>query len=279
MSEPRPTLRPRAGPSASSARVRGAYPRDVTALRRTLAALLGAARGGVSVVAFLVVIGALVWLLVGRQAQVSGATTSQPTLLAAASDEPSSMPLDPAPTPQLGASEVATSPASSEPTLEATADPTATPVPATPKPTPRPTPRPTSNPTHDPAPEPTPRLGTASGSFGQTLSVDGVKVRMSLRDPSQNPPINCGTSDDPAMQGYTDIVSYDLRITWPDPADATEPWIAVGATPYHSLWFDPQVASGVDVVFATCKRPADSFKAMVELAPNGDPVLQRFKFS
>ena len=43
--------------------MRGAYPRDVTAFRHSLAALLGAARGGVSVVAFLVVIGALVWLL------------------------------------------------------------------------------------------------------------------------------------------------------------------------------------------------------------------------
>lgn len=258
--------------------MRGAYPRDVTAFRHFLAALLGAARGGVSVVGFLVVVGALVWLLAGNSSG-AGATPSAPLLMAAASVEPSAAEIDPRSGTPSGlsprASHGPSAPSTSAPTLDPTPSPTATPAPATPKPTPKPT----AKPTHDPAPEPTPRLGIASGSFGQTLTVDGVKVRMDRRAPSQDPTIRCGLTDDPEMQGFTEVVSYDLRITWPDPADASEPWIAVGATPFNVLWFEPTVRSGVDVVFTTCKRPADSFKAMVELAPNGDPVLQRFKFT
>ena len=259
--------------------MRVAYSRDMVDLRRTVTALLRAAREGASVIGVLVVVGAMVWLLAGRDSSGAVATASTPPLVAAATDVPSSVTLDPASTPRLDASAAATPADTSEPALEPTPDSTATSAPPTPKPTPKPTPRPTPRPTHDPAPEPTPRLGTASGSFGQTLTVDGVKVRMDRRDPSQDPTIRCGLTDDPEMQGFTDVVSYDLRITWPDPADASEPWIAVGSTPFNVLWFEPTVRSGVDVVFSTCKRPADSFKATVELAPNGDAVLQRFRFS
>ncbi|HUQ77304.1 MAG TPA: hypothetical protein VM427_00340 [Patescibacteria group bacterium] len=269
----------------------------MTAFRRTFAALLDAARGGASVLGALVVAGALAWLPAGRGSSGTGATTSAPPLVAATFDAPSPPPSDAASAPRLespaveassppGASVVTAAP-TIEPTLEPTPRPTATLVPATPGPTPKPTPRPTpkpipgptAQPTHDPAPEPTPRLGTASGSFGQTLTVDGVTVRMDRRQPSQDPTIRCGLTDDPEMQGFTDVVSYDLRITWPDPADASEPWIAIGSTPFNVLWFDPTVRSGVDIVFSTCKRPADSFRAVVEFAPNGDPVLQRFTFS
>ncbi len=263
----------------------------MSALRRTLAALLGAARGASSVVGVLVVIGAMVWLLAARDSPGAGATTSEPPLVAAVSAEPSPTPVDPAPTPRLeptsialssplpGASVAVTPTATSAPTLEPTPDPTATPAPATPKPTPRPTPKPTPKPTHDPAPEPTPWIGTDSGSFGQTLTVDAVQVRLDRRGPSQDPQIRCGTSDDPERQGFTDVVSYDLRITWPDPGDASEPWIAVGSDPYNVLWFEPAVASGVATVFSTCKRRADSFNAMVEWSPNGGPMrLFRFSF-
>ena len=272
----------------------GAYAPAMARIRSTLASLVAAARGAGSLLVFLVVVGAIAWLLAGRTTPGAAGSPIDPAAVAAASSAPSTTSTAPAPTsdiPESAGPEATPPPAPSDtptppmppadPTVAPTPHPTAiaTPDPAAPQPTPKATPKPTPKPTHDPAPEPTPRIGTVSGSFGQTLTVDGIQVRMSLRDASQNPSITCGTSDDPEMQGYTQIVSYDLRITWPDPGDASEPWIAVGATPYHVLWFDPQIASGRDVVFATCKRPADSSKAMVELAPNGDPVLQRFKFS
>jgi hypothetical protein len=264
--------------------------RDAFAALRTLGR---AGRGAGSVVAIVVVLAGIGWILAGRATPpaVGGAEPSAP-LTAVASVEPSgpsatatldsepSEGLEPIPSANPDPSKpLPTSSATPATPRPPTPVPTDTPPPATPKPTLRPTAKPTPKPTPDPEPEQRPEVRTATGSFGQTLTLDGVKVRMDRRDPSQDPGIRCGTSDDPETQGYDDIVSYDLRVTWPNPADASEPWIAVGSTPYFVLWFDPLVKSGVDVVFSTCKRKDDSFKTMVEFAPNGDDVVHRFKFS
>jgi hypothetical protein len=79
--------------------------------------------------------------------------------------------------------------------------------------------------------------------------------------------------------------SGDRQLRPPDhvagSADAIEPWIAVGEDPFNVLWFSPQgtFASGVDYVFSTCKLATDSSEAMIEIAPNGDPVrTYRFSF-
>ncbi len=87
---------------------------------------------------------------------------------------------------------------------------------------------------------------------------------MSPRDPV--PGFKCVT-DDPEMQGWTEKVSFDLKITWPDPSDADEPYITIGK-PWYVLEFDgPRPwKSGASYVFSTCHRPGDSMKAKVQIA-------------
>ena len=262
--------------------------------RGVIEALLPAARGLGSLVGVLVVVGALAWVLAGRGGAAAApdepptppivATVASPDASdgPAATDAATHSPSPTIPTPAATPAEPST-PAMTPTDKPATPDPTAVPTPRptpapTQKPTPKPTPKPTAKPTHDPAPEPTPRIWSASGPFGQTLTLDGIKVRMAVRATAE--PINCGTSDDPEMQGFTEPISYDLRMTWPDPGDASEPWIAVGSTPYNVLWFEPSpIKSGVATIFSTCKRPADSVKAMLEISPEGTPIRSyRFTF-
>jgi outer membrane biosynthesis protein TonB len=167
--------------------------------------------------------------------------------------------------------EPTTPPPTAEPTAPPpTTDPTAAP---TARPTPRPTPKPTPKPTHDPTPEGTPRLTTASGSFGQTLTVQGVTARVAQTGP-QTGAMSCVT-DDPDRQGWTELVSYELKITWPDPGDAEEPWVAVGSKPWNALQFDgpSPFKSGVSYVVSTCHRPSDSDKVKVEISPPGSPLI------
>lgn len=235
-------------------------------------------------VGVVVLVGAMVWLLAARDPSGAGATTSEPPLVAAASGEPSPTPVDPAPTPRLepsssavasplpGASVAVTPTATSEPALAPTPDPTATPAPATPKPTPRPTPKPTPKPTHDPAPEPTPAVFRDSGRFGETLSAGGVSAYLQQRAPNPDPSINC-VSGDPDWQGYTEKTSFDLRMTWSNPSEAMEPFVAAGSSPYFSvIWFDPgQFKSGATHLVTVCTRPGDSAKAMVTVESNGGP--------
>jgi len=184
----------------------------------------------------------------------------------------------PATTPESSVHPIATPPAEL-PSPSPTTPPAVTSIPD-PTPTERPTPPPTKRPSTptpppvpDPNPEPTPRIRTATVAFGQSRALEGITAYLSPREPSQTP--ICGTSDDPEMQGFTEAVSYDLRITWTDPSDANEPWIAVGKTPYNTLWFEPEgrsFKSGADYVFSTCKRPADSSSAMIEVqTPHNDP--------
>lgn len=267
---------------ASCGRTDGAYPRGMAPVRNTLGALAGAARGAASLVVVIVVVAGMAWLLAGRgPTDGAGSIASVPPLVAAGPSAPGtslSPSLEPSVAPTPGRTEPATqtvaptATTTAEPALTPTPRPAATPAPATPSPTQKPAPKPTSAPTHDPAPEPTPRIWVVSGSFGQTLSVDGVQVRLDRREPSQDPLIQCGSRE---------VVSYELRITWADPADAMEPWIAVGENPFNVLWFSPQgtFASGTDYIVSTCKRSTDTFKAMVELAPEDAPVrMQRFSF-
>jgi hypothetical protein len=164
-----------------------------------------------------------------------------------------------------------------EPTATPTAKPTAQP---TAKPTTKPTAKPTAKPVVGSEPEGTPKITTAKGSFGQTLTVQGITVTMTRREPAPGL-ATCGTSDDPQKQGYTEAVAYELTMTWPKASSAETPWIAVGKDPYFVNWFDPEpVKSGVTHVFATCKRPADSYKAMVEISPPGSPIIYyRWYFS
>ena len=134
-------------------------------------------------------------------------------------------------------------------------------------------------PTHDPAPEPTPWLGKVSGSFGSTLTVGGVTAYLEPRAPSSDP--RC-VSGDPSMRDYTEIVSYDLRMTWPASAEVIQPFLAVGASPYFNAnWFDPSgFESGVTYVVSTCVRLGDSDEALIERESNGGPPRSyRFSFS
>ena len=167
-----------------------------------------------------------------------------------------------------------------------TSAPTAVPTPApavdpAPDPTPKPTPKPTTRtaakatpkPTHDPTPEGTPRITTDSGSFGSTLTVRGITVRVAKTAP-QDGALNCVT-DDPDRQGWTELVSYELTMTWPDAGDAEEPWVAVGSKPWNVLNFDgpSPFKSGADYVVSTCHRPSDSDKVKVEISPPGSPLI------
>ena len=88
-------------------------------------------------------------------------------------------------------------------------------------------------------------------------------------------------TDDPDAQGWTEVVSYELRMTWPDAGDAEEPWFAVGSRPWNVLQFDgpSPFSSGADYIVSTCKRPSDSDKVMVEISPPGSPmILHRWYF-
>jgi hypothetical protein len=180
---------------------------------------------------------------------------------------------------------VAVPSSTSEPTQEPT--PAATPEP-TPEPTPRPTPdpiptptqrpAPTPKPTHDPAPEPTPAVYTAAGSFGSTLSAGGVKAFLDRHAPSSEP--NCA-SGEPSLQGHTQVVSFDLEITWSKPAEAMEPFVAVGSKPYFNVqWSDPSgFQSGGTYVWSTCVRPGDDDVAVISFESNGGaPRSYRFTF-
>ena len=179
--------------------------------------------------------------------------------------EPSTAPPEPTATPTVEPSDAAT-PTAIEPTPEPTPN-------ATPKPTPKPAPKPTPRPTHDPAPEGTPRVTTASGSFGQTLTVLGVTARVA-RTAAQAGALSCVT-DDPERQGWTEVVSYELVMTWPDAGDAEEPWVAVGSKPWNVLDFDgpSPFKSGSHYVVSTCHRPSDSDKVKVEISPPGSPLI------
>ena len=78
------------------------------------------------------------------------------------------------------------------------------------RPSRRQSPRPSrrAKPTHDPTPEGTPRIATKSGSFGQTLTVHEIAVRVDKTSPREGS-IRCVT-DDPDRQGWTDVVSYEF---------------------------------------------------------------------
>ena len=81
--------------------------------------------------------------------------------------------------------------------------------------------------------------------------------------------------DDPERQGWTEIVSYTMTMTWPDPGDAEFPYFAVGSKPWNIMDFDgpSRMQSGAEYVVTTCKRPGDSNKVRVEISPPGSPII------
>jgi hypothetical protein len=239
---------------------------DAGWLRRLVSGFGGAA----TIVALLAAV-ALVVTLRGRAADAPPSTPPPQAAVVGASTEPTAEASLAAPTPQLASAPADT--ATPAPTPEPTAEPTPQPPAATPAPTSKPTPKPTKKPVADPAPEGTPRITKASGSFGQTLTVQGIKVRVDTRAP-QDGALNCVT-DDPDMQGWTELVSYELTMTWPDSGDAEEPWVAVGSKPWNVLQFDgpSPFRSGADYVVSTCHKPSDSDKVMVEISPPGSPII------
>lgn len=189
--------------------------------------------------------------------------------------------------PVAGASDPATSgpPTASptevpSPTKAPSASPTATPDPTppptaepTPKPTPKPTPRPTKAPPPAPEPEGTPAVYSASGSFGQTLTVQGVSVTM---DRIETPAAYVGSCENVSRETY----AYSFRMNWNNPPSGIEPWIAVGAHPYNSLSFEPGWAVNTDIVVVLCHQPGDSDKVLVESSPPGSPIIYyRWRFS
>lgn len=154
--------------------------------------------------------------------------------------------------------------------------PETTPAPAgtvTPVPTRTPPPLP------DPAPEGTPIITTARGAFGDARTIEGVRVTAIAIEPDPGLANLCAT-DDPERQGWTELVAYRITITWPDPGDAQEPWVAVGTRPWNVLSWEPAVTSGVPTTLTTCHRPGDSGTIMVELSPSGSPIIYyRWYFS
>jgi hypothetical protein len=232
--------------------------------RSVLGAVLTMAALVVSLVVFLTVRGGTDRPTADAASPAVGSPVSSPSDLGlgAAQIDPSSTPSsDPSPSPQ------ATATPTPEPTPEPTPDATA------PRLTAKPTAKPTSKPVVDPRPEGTPRTDKASGSFGQTLTVAGIDVVVSPTTRSDTAP-GC-TSDDPERQGWTEPVSYTLRMTWPKEKDAEEPWFAVGSKPYNVLNFDgpSPFKSGADYIVSTCHRPDDSDKVMVEISPPGSPLV------
>ncbi len=244
---------------------------------RRLTSLIG---GAVSVL-FLLGVGLIVVSLGSRTALPEPSGLPPAAAVGAVStpvDEPTETPTaTPSPSPTAVATPEPTATPTPEPP-EVTARPTAPPTDEptarpTAKPTAKPTPKPTPKPTHDPTPEGTPKITTKSGSFGQTLAVQGIEVRVA-KTAAHEGALNCVT-DDPDRQGWTEVVSYELTMTWPDAGDAEEPWFAVGAHPWNVLQFDgpSPFKSGADYVVTTCHRPSDSDKVKVEISPPGSPII------
>jgi len=221
-----------------------------------------------------IVVGVIAVAVVGLGSRAANPTGSpSPSLVAGFGALPSaadSSTPTPAPASTAAPTVALSETIAASPTPLPTAAPTAAP---TPKPTPKSTPKPTPRPTHDPTPEGTPRITTKAGSFGQTLTVQGVSARVAKASP-QDGALACVT-DDPDRQGWTELVSYELTMTWPDAGDAEEPWVAVGSKPWNVLQFDgpSPFKSGTDYIVSTCHRPSDSDKVMVEISPPGSPLI------
>lgn len=256
------------------------YPDEMTA-RSLLHALAQGARGLASTIVVVATVGVMVFLLAGRDGTAAPAAT--PGAMAAVG---ASAAVGQAPSPGASAAAVPStaseSPSSAiTPAPEPSVEPTPPPTPApTPKPTLKPTPKPTPKPIRDPAPEPTPIAYRASGSFGETLSAGGVTAFVQRRDLGPNA-VNCGT-DDPEWQGYTEPVSFTLRMTWSKPSEALEPFVAAGSAPYFYVvgWDDGPFKIGADNTVTVCVRPGDSAKVRVETESNGGPPRSyRFSFS
>lgn len=227
-----------------------------------------AASGSAELLATLAVIAVVVGVLVaGRATPPAGAAETPPPLALASG--PDGSPAEP------GAAATASpdpSPSLVPPSVEpATEPPTAQPTPDL---TPAPTERParTTHPTATPTPRPTPviHLFKASGSFGETLVVKGIAVRVVPTEPDPSLLRLCVT-DDPEMQGWTELRAYRLTMTWPHVADAEEPWAGVGAHPYNVLNFDPPVASGVTTTVTLCHRPEDTERVQIGLGGKSGP--------
>lgn len=251
--------------------------------RPSLPRRLTSVAGGVLSLAFLIGVAVVVVSLGSRTALPdASASPSVAVIGAGASSEPVDPTDRPTETPSPGPTAEPTPAPTPEPTPtpRPTAEPTPDPTPdPTAEPTAKPTPKPTPKPTHDPTPEGTPRISTKSGSFGQTLTVRDIAVRVDRTSPRDGS-IRCVT-DDPDAQGWTEVVSYELSMTWPDASDAEEPWFAVGSRPWYVLQFDgpSPFKSGADYIVSTCKRPSDSDKVMVEISPPGSPmILHRWYF-
>ena len=108
------------------------------------------------------------------------------------------------------------------------------------------------------------------GSFGETLTIRHIRVTMS-RLPDGNLDVNCTKAD------WPEVVNYELTMTWPDPGDAIEPWVAIGNHPYNVLWWDKPTypfKSGVTYIVSTCHLPGDSHKAKVEIPPPGGDLYR-----
>jgi hypothetical protein len=151
-------------------------------------------------------------------------------------------------------------------------EPLPTPAPPTPASTATPTVKPTVKPVVDPRPEGTPIISTARGSFGQTLVVDGVQLRIVRVTPDPSLLSLC-RSDDPESPERSTLAAFELTMTWPDAGDASEPWVAVGRKPWHATGWDPQIASGRPSIVTTCVLPDETNPSVkIEWSPDGSPI-------
>lgn len=190
----------------------------------------------------------------------------------------------PRPSNEMKPSGTAVALATLGPSLDPTSDPTISVMPATQPPTADPAPPSTApSPT---APSATPRapapaaspsvqptawldISRASGSFGETLQLEGVSVFLNTREPTTEPTIRCDY-DLAVSTGYTELVSYDMVVVWTVQIADTWPTIFVGTTPPGlGGWFEGPTSfqSGVAYVTSHCKMPSDPNVATVTISP------------
>lgn len=161
----------------------------------------------------------------------------------------------------------ATEPPTANPALPSTApaSPSTAPSPAAPSPSSAPAPA------ASPSVQPTPWLdiSRASGSFGETLQLEGVSVFLNNRAPTTEHTIRCDY-ELALSTGYTELVSYDMIVVWTVEIDTSWPTIFVGTTPPGlGGWFEGPTSfqSGVAYVTSHCKMPSDPNVATVTIGP------------
>ncbi len=164
-------------------------------------------------------------------------------------------------------------------TTEPTGSPSASPSPSTspstsPSPTvpaPRRTPKPVVS-----GPDPTPVYLTASGAYGDTLTVRGIRVRAVLAQPDQQFAGMC-VSTDPERQGWTELVAVEATIWFPSEDLVQVPLYEIGAHPNLGAFTEEAThPSGVPYLVTMCHQPGDNLHLRVLMGTSGTPMTELY---